>query len=223
MSRRAVPDIGDEDVHFARMNATILLGTLKKSGLSNTETLCEFLAGRMARRDIRCEIVKLVNHSISPGTYSDMGEGDDWPGILDRIVRSEILVLATPVWWSNQSSLMQRVIERLDELHDMVLSGEGSPLDGKVGGIVITGDSDGAQQIIGNLCNFFNGIGLLVPPYATLSVLWERQAKGADPTKEELLRKYESDYAETADRMIQQLLRYAPALGGGAAGAFDLS
>jgi multimeric flavodoxin WrbA len=197
------------------MNATILLATLKKTGLSNTETLCEFLAGRMERTDIRCEIVKLVNHAIPPGTYSDMGKGDDWPGILDGILRSEILLLATPVWWSNQSSLMQRVIERLDELHDMVLAGKGSPLDGKVGGIVITGDSDGAQQIIGNLCNFFNGIGLLVPPYATLSVLWERQAKGVDPTKEELLRKYESDYAGTADRMIAQLLRYAPAGGGG--------
>ena len=199
------------------MNATILLATLKKSGLSNTETLCEFLAGRMARREIRCEIVKLVNHEIPPGTYSDMGEGDDWPGILEKILRSEIVVLATPVWWSNQSSLMQRVIERLDELHDKVLAGEGSPLDGKVGGIVITGDSDGAQQIIGNLCNFFNGIGLLVPPYATLSVLWERQAKGADPTKKELLEKYESDYTETADRMVQQLLEYAPPRGGEAA------
>lgn len=197
------------------MNATILLATLKETGLSNTETLCEFLVGRMERRDIRGEIVKLVDHAIPPGTYSDMGEGDDWPGILDRILRSEILVLATPVWWSNQSSLMQRVIERLDELHDMVLAGEGSPLDGKVGGIVITGDSDGAQQIIGNLCNFFNGIGLLVPPYATLSVLWERQAKGADPTKEELLEKYESDYAETADRMIEQWLRYASTRGAG--------
>jgi hypothetical protein len=37
-----------------------------------------------------------------------------------------------------------------------------------------------------------------------------------DPTKEELLRKYESDYAGTADRMIDQLLRYAPAGAGGA-------
>jgi multimeric flavodoxin WrbA len=145
-----------------------------------------------------------------------MGDGDDWPQILEKLLASDIIVFATPVWWSNQSSLMQRVIERLDELHDMVLAGKGSPLDGKVGGIVITGDSDGAQQIIGNLCNFFNGIGLLVPPYATLSVLWERQAKGVDPTKEELLRKYESDYAGTADRMIDQLLRYAPAGGGGA-------
>jgi hypothetical protein len=90
------------------------------------------------------------------------------------------------------------------------LAGEPSPLEGKAGGVVITGDSDGAEQIIGNLCNFFNAVGLLIPPYATLSVLWERQAKGKDPTKEELLQKYESDYAETADKMIRQLRTYAP-------------
>lgn len=193
------------------MKAIILLGTLKKSGLSNTETLCRFLSRRLERGGIRCEIVKLVDHEILPGTYSDMGAGDEWPAILERLLDSDIVILATPVWWNNQSSLIQRVIERLDELHDRVLAGEASPLEGKVGGVVITGDSDGAQHIIANLCNFFNAVGLLIPPYATLSVLWERQAKSASPTEEELLRKYESDYGSTADRMIRQLVKFATA------------
>jgi multimeric flavodoxin WrbA len=191
------------------MKATILLGTLKKSGLSNTETLSEFLVERMERRGIRCEIVKLVDRDIPAGTHSDMGSGDAWPGILAKLTSSEIVILATPVWWGSHSSLIQRVIERLDELHDEILAGKPSRLEGRVGGIVITGDSDGAQHIIGNLCNFFNAIGLLIPPYATLSVLWDRQAKGAEPTREELLQKYESDYASTADKMIDQLLKYA--------------
>jgi multimeric flavodoxin WrbA len=190
------------------MKATILLGTLKKTGLSNTETLCEFLSGRMEQQGIRSEIVKLVNHRVLPGTYSDVGEGDEWPGILEKVLGSEIVILATPIWWGNQSSEIQRVIERLDELHDKVLAGEPSPLEGKVAGIVITGDSDGAEHVIANLCNFFNAVGLLIPPYATLSVLWERQAKGKNPTREELLKKYESDYAGTADKMIRQLLKY---------------
>lgn len=191
------------------MKATILLGTLKKTGLSNTETLCEFLAGRMEREGIRSETVRLVDRRVLPGTYSDMGEGDEWPNILRRVLDSDIVILATPIWWGNHSSEIQRVIERLDELHDEVLAGKPSRLEGKVGGIVITGDSDGAEHVIGNVCNFFNAVGLLVPPYATLSVLWERQAKGKEPTKEELLRKYEADYAETADKMIRQMMKYA--------------
>jgi multimeric flavodoxin WrbA len=117
--------------------------------------------------------------------------------------------MATPIWWSNQSSLIQRVIERLDELHDGIMEGKDSPLNGKAGGIIITGDSDGSQHVIGHICNFFNAIGLLVPPYATLSVLWDRQAKGKKPTKEELMQKYESDYASTADKMIAQLVKFA--------------
>jgi len=191
------------------MRALILLGTLKKSGLSNTATLCEFLARRMERQGITCETVRLVEHSIKAGTYSDMGAGDEWPGILRRILDVEILVFATPIWWGNQSSEIQRVIERLDELHDEILAGKPSRLDGKLAAIVITGDSDGAEQIIGHLCNFFNAIGLLIPPYATLSVLSERQAKSASPTREELLSMYESDYAATADKLIAQLLSSA--------------
>lgn len=191
------------------MDAIILLGTLKKSGLSHTETLCGFLIDRMRRAGVLCEIVKLAEHEIPPGTCSNMGAGDAWPAILERLLRCRIVIFATPVWWDSPSSLIQRIVERLDELHDKVLAGEASPLEGKVGGIVITGDSDGAQHIIGTLCNFCNAIGLLVPPYATLSVLWERQAKDANPTKDELLHKYEADYAATADRMVRQLVAFA--------------
>jgi multimeric flavodoxin WrbA len=187
--------------------AIMLMGSLKREGLSNTETLCEFLAERMERAGVTSEIVRLVDHEILPGTYSDMGEGDEWPPILEKVLAADILILATPIWWSNQSSLIQRVIERLDAMHDRVMHGEPSPLEGKVGGIVITGDSDGAQQIIGNLCNFLNAVGVVVPPYASLSVLWERQAKGAETTREELLRKYEEEYGETAEKMVEQLTR----------------
>ncbi|MBA2687561.1 MAG: NAD(P)H-dependent oxidoreductase [Gemmatimonadaceae bacterium] len=193
------------------MKATILLGTLKKAGTSNTEALSEFLANVMQSRDVDVEIIRLVDHNILPGTESNMGAGDDWPMILEKILASQILILATPVWWGNQSSLIQRVIERMDALHDRILKKKEVVLDGKVGGIIVTGDSDGAEQIIGNLCNFFNAIGLLIPPFATLTVLWERQAKSADPTREELMRKYESDYADAADKMTNQLLKYATA------------
>ena len=191
------------------MKATILLGTLKTTGLSNTETLCEFLTRRMEREAITVEIIKLVNHQILPGTESDMGAGDAWPSILGRVLQSDILIVATPIWWNNHSSLIQRVIERLDAVHDKVMAGEPSPLQGKAGGIVITGDSDGAQTIIANVCNFFNAIGVVMPPYASLSVLWDRQAKGTHPTKDELMKKYEVDYGKAAATMVSQLKKFA--------------
>ena len=188
------------------MRATILLATLKRSGLSNTETLSEFLAGRLQAAGVETDIVKLVNHAIAAGTYEDMGDGDTWPAIWDRLVASDFIIFATPIWWSNLSSEMQRVVERLDAVHDRIMAGEPSPLDGKVAGIVITGDSDGAQSVIAHLANFCNAIGLKLPPFATLSVLWDKQAKGKDTPKAELLRKYEHDYASTADKMIERML-----------------
>jgi hypothetical protein len=104
---------------------------------------------------------------------------------------------------------MQSAIERFDELHDYVTAGKPSGLEGTSCGIVITGDSDGAQSIIGNLCNFFNGVGLLIAPYATLSVLWDKQAKDEKPPRAALLSKYEWGDAKRAEKMIRQLLSYA--------------
>lgn len=191
------------------MKAIILLGTLKKDGLSNTEVLSEFLAGYFKKQDIDCSIVKLVDHNILAGTYSDMGTGDDWPKILKQILAADIIVFATPIWWNNQSSEIQRVIERLDEIHDEIMQGKKAKLEGKVGGIVITGDSDGAQHVIANVSNFYNAMGIVLPPFASLSVLWEKQAKGEKPTRDELMTKYEKDYASTVKSMVQQMVKYA--------------
>jgi multimeric flavodoxin WrbA len=163
----------------------------------------------MSRKGFECETIKLVDHRIMAGTYSDMKNGDEWPAILEKILASKVIIFATPIWWGGHSSEMQKVIERLDELHDEILAGKSSRLDGKVGGVVITGDSDGAQHIIASIANFFNAVGLLLPPFATLSVLSEKQRKGANTSHEELMQVYEKDYSKTADKMVDQLLKFA--------------
>lgn len=189
-----------------QIRALILLGTLKKKEQSNTELLARFLMERMEERGIACELIKLIEYRIPAGTYIDMGGGDEWPKIFEKILDSKILIFATPIWWGHHSSEIQRVIERLDEVHDEILAGKGSRLEGKVGGVVVTGDSDGAQNAIAAVGNFFNFIGVVLPPYATLSVLWEGLAKHSKTTRKEILKKYE-EYAPSADTMIDQLLK----------------
>ena len=190
------------------MKAIILLASLKKTGLSNTEVLSEFLAKQLELKNVQVEMVKLVNHTVLPGTYDNMGSGDQWPEILSKIIASDIIIFATPIWWGNMSSEMQRVIERLDNVHDEIMEGKKSRLENKVGGVVITGDSDGAQHIIADVANFYNAIGVIFPPYSTLSVMYDGQAKGAKTTREELLKKYEEDYTSTAEKMVSQLLKF---------------
>lgn len=194
-------------IHFI-MKAIILLATLKKNEPSNTEVLSGFLSDKLSKKGVSCETVKLVDQIILPGTSHDMGDDDEWPAILEKIVAADIILFATPIWWGVHSSEMQRVVERLDAVHDEILKGKPSRLDGKVAGIVITGDSDGAEQIIGILSNFFNAIGLLLPPYGTLSVLSDKQKKGDIRSREELLQLYEKEYAKTADKMAGQLIRF---------------
>jgi len=190
------------------MKAVILLGTLKKNGISNTETLCEFLTGYLEKENIECSLIKLVEHNILPGTYNNMGKGDDWPKILKQMEGADILIFATPIWWNVHSSEMQRAIERLDELHDEIMDGKKSRFDGKVAGVVVTGDSDGAESLISNFGNFFNAIGLLFPPFSSLTVLSEKHAKGEKTPKEDLLKFYKKEYADTAKTFAQQMVKY---------------
>ncbi len=53
-------------------------------------------------------------HDVRPGVRLDMGDGDAWPGIRAQLKDADILVLATPTWMGQHSSIAQRVLERLD-------------------------------------------------------------------------------------------------------------
>lgn len=112
-------------------------------------------------------------YTILPGTFIQIEAEDDWPDIYNKILEAEIVLFATPIWWNNHSSELQRCIERLDEVYDIILSGKDSPLDGKIGGVIVTEDSDGVEHITGNIANFFCSIGIAVPPYTSLGVIWK--------------------------------------------------
>lgn len=192
---------------MSKLKAVILLGSLKSgSETTNTLILSQFLEKRLSTFNTECEIVRLANYNIKPGTYTKMAsEDDDWSVILEKILTSDIVIFATPVWWGIQSSLIQRTIERLDELHDEIMETGKSRLTNKVAGIIITGDSDGAEHIIGNLANFFVALGLTIPPFGTLTVLWSGFAKKSDKSKEEKLKYLEDNYSSIAKQVAHNL------------------
>lgn len=192
---------------MSQLKALILLGSLKSgTDATNTLILSQFLTKYLAEHNTECEIIRLANYDIKPGTYITVdSEGDDWPVILEKILTSDIVIFATPIWWGIQSSLIQRIIERLDELHDEIMDTGNSKLTNKVAGIIVTGDSDGAQHIIANLCNFFIALGLTIPPFGTLTVLWPGFAKKSDKTREDKLKYLEDNYTYTAKKAAQNL------------------
>ena len=87
-----------------------------------------------------------------------------------------------------------------------------SRLTNKVAGIIVTGNLDGAKHIIGNLANFFIALGLTIPPFGTLTVLWSGFAKKSDNSKEEKLKYIEENYTSTAKKAAQNLIFMADVL-----------
>lgn len=189
------------------MKAVILLATLKSIGLSNTQILVEFFGDFLTKQKIEFEVIKLIDHKILPGSYTHLEVEDEWPAIYQKILDADILLFATPIWWNNHSSELQRCIERLDEVFDIINSGEDSPLDGKLGGVIVTGDSDGVEHITGNIANFFCCVGVTVPPYTSLGVIWEGHAKDSKKTKTQLKQYYAKNYTEDAQAMAESLAK----------------
>jgi len=194
-----------------KLKAIFLLATLKhKRGggeFSHTEVLSDFVAECLREHNVQSQIVRLVDYEIPPGTRSNMGKGDKWPGILQKALASDIIIFATPIWWGIQSSLMQRAIERLDELHTELRATGKSRLANKVGGIVITGEEDGEQHITGNIANFMLNIGVTVPPQCSVSY----QGDYTRATKSSLAQKFRENKntAKAAETMARNLSFFA--------------
>ena len=162
--------------------------------------------------NVASEIVRVVEYDIKPGTKSNMGTGDEWPGIQKKILAADIIVFATPIWWGNQSSLMQRVIERLDELHTELRETGKSRLTNKVGGIVITGEEDGEQHVTGNISNFLLSIGVTLPPLCAVSYLGD-YARATKDSLRKRFREGQADSEGSADNGAQPRVLRAAAAG----------
>ena len=150
------------------LNAFILNCTLKKSPkVSHTEALINKCVDLFKPLGVECEVVRPVDYNIPFGVSSDEGHGDEWPAILDKATRCDIIIIGTPIWFGVRSSVAQLVIERLDGTY-----GEGDPktgqfpLYGKVGGCIVTGNEDGAHDAAANTLFNFSHLGCTIPPNA---------------------------------------------------------
>ena len=149
------------------MRAVVLNCTLKPSpGSSSTEALAKVVIGELEKGGAEVDLVRLVDLNIKPGVESDMGEGDDWPSVHAKILAADILIVATPTWLGQQSSVCMRALERMDALIGET-DDSGRPVAfGKVAGVVIVGNEDGAHHIVGTVCQALIDIGFTVPGHS---------------------------------------------------------
>lgn len=162
------------------MKALFISCTLKPSPeTSNTEALSAVVADALRERGVTVDQVRLADLNVPPGVVTDLGAGDAWPGVHDKLLDAEILVVATPTWVGHPSSIAQRMLERMDAMLSETAQ-DGTPVAyNRVAGVVVTGNEDGAHHVISEISGALGDIGYTVPGQA-----WTYWNQGPGPGDE---------------------------------------
>ena len=156
---------------FSGLRALFVNCTLKPSPeVSNTQGLIDLSAAIMERNGVTVDQFRAVDHDLAVGVYPDMREhgaaSDEWPELYERVQAAHILVVCSPIWLGEKSSVCTRLIERLYG-NSSQLNDEGQyAYYGKVGGCLITGNEDGIKHCSMNILYSLQHLGYTIPPQA---------------------------------------------------------
>jgi len=156
---------------FSDLRALFFNCTLKPSPeLAHTEGLMRISSEIMERNGVEVAAVRAVDHDIAPGVWPDMREhgaaSDEWPELYERVQAADILVLCSPIWLGEKSSVCTRVIERLYACSSLLNEHGQYAYYGKVGGCLITGNEDGIKHCSMNILYSLQHLGYTIPPQA---------------------------------------------------------
>src|SRR5687767_9281808 len=163
--------VADSRWDFTDLCAVYINCTLKRSPeRSHTEGLAERSIRVMEGNGVSVDLERAVEDEITTGVYPDMTERawdrDEWPAILDKVLAADILVLLSPIWLGEKSSICTQVIERLYG-NSHVLNRHGQyAYYGRVGGCIVTGNEDGAKHCSMNILYSLQHLGFTIPPQA---------------------------------------------------------
>ena len=163
---------------FSDLNALFINCTLKRSPeMSHTDGLAEISKTIMERNGVSVELIRAIDHPIATGVQPDMREHgwseDAWPEIFEKVKAAHILVLTSPIWLGEKSSVCTQVIERLYG-NSHLLNDDGQyAYFGRVGGCLITGNEDGAKHCAMNILYSLQHLGYVIPPQADAGWLGE--------------------------------------------------
>lgn len=163
---------------FSDLNAVILNCTLKKSPeVSHTQGLIDIVQAIMEKNRVTVKVLRPVDYIIANGVYPDMKEHgwdkDEWPSIFEKVKKAHILILTTPIWLGEKSSVCTKVIERLYGMSGDLNKDGQYAYYGKVAGCLITGNEDGAKHCAMNMIYSLQHLGYTIPPQADAGWLGE--------------------------------------------------
>jgi multimeric flavodoxin WrbA len=159
------------------LTALALVCTLKPSPAeSSTDLIARQILGALGTHGVEGELIRVVDHPVRFGVSIDEGDGDGWPDIREKVLAADVLVLATPIWLGQPSSVCKMVLERLDaELAETDERGRMSMAD-KVAVVGVVGNEDGAHHVVAECLQALNDVGFSIP--ATAGAYWVGEAMG---------------------------------------------
>ena len=163
---------------YSDLSAVYINCTLKRSPeRSNTRGLADRSIEILEENGVAVEVIRAIDHDIATGVHPDMTEQgwdrDAWPGIFEQVMAADILVLLSPIWLGEKSSVCTRVIERLYGNSHLLNDAGQYAYYGRVGGCIITGNEDGAKHCAMNVLYSLQHLGFTIPPQADSGWLGE--------------------------------------------------
>ncbi|WP_117168020.1 flavodoxin family protein [Paraliobacillus sediminis] len=148
-----------------KVKVLFLNASLKgREEVSNTEALYQQVDTIYQKENCETENLRLADYHIPFGMSEDMGDGDEWPLVLEKVKAADIVLIGTPIWLGEKSSLATLTMERL-YASSSVTNDKGQAIYyNKVGGVVITGNEDGAKTAASSVLYGLSHIGFVIPP-----------------------------------------------------------
>lgn len=148
-----------------RLNAVALNCTLKAgTAASSTDVILREVLDALREHDVEAgDPWRVANHDIKPGVTSDEGDGDEWPVLRHAILDADILVIGTPIWMGQPSSIAKRVLERLDAFLGEENDAGQMISYNRVAICAVVGNEDGAHHTGAEIFQALNDVGFTIP------------------------------------------------------------
>ena len=144
---------------------------------SSTDKLLGEVLDELKAHKVSGEIVRVADLNIKPGVKSDEGDGDDWPDLRAKILDADILVLGTPIWLGQPSSVAKRVLERMDAFLSETDANKRMPSFGRIAVVAVVGNEDGAHHCHAEIFQALSDVGFTIP--AGAGTYWVGEAMGS--------------------------------------------
>lgn len=149
---------------------------------SSTDVLLKQLLAALSEHGVAGDIVRAADYNIKSGVTSDEGEGDDWPALRKRVIAADILIIGSPIWLGQPSSIAKRVLERMDAFLSEKDERGRMPSYGKVAICAIVGNEDGAHHSAAEILSALLEVGFTVPSGGP--TYWVGEALGSTDYKD---------------------------------------